>query len=84
MSCNTNPDITSHLSAHDVKTPELFLPNIVTDLQLPEFGMTLSPIDAKTIFFTRRLNDSAKQKIYVTKYIDHQWSAPVIASFSTD
>lgn len=76
-------DITSHLSDHEVMTPELFLPGIVTNPIDQEFGLTLSPIDAKTIFFTRRIGDQ-KQRIYETHYTYGNWSTPKIASFSTD
>jgi Tol biopolymer transport system component len=48
-----------------------------------EFGMTISPTDSKTIFFTRRIGEQ-KQKIYETSFIEGVWSTPTIAPFSTD
>lgn len=84
ISCaEQNETITSHLSDHEVLTPELFLPGIVTNLTDQEFGLTLSPADAKTILFTRRIGDQ-KQRIYETRYIDGNWTTPKITSFSTD
>ncbi|WGD34554.1 hypothetical protein [Olleya sp. YS] len=85
MSCqNTNKDIitSNHLTNKDVLIPELFLPDIVTNLKDQEFGLTLSP-DCKTILFTRRIGDE-KQKVYETRFANNIWSTPVITSFSTD
>lgn len=81
VSCQTI-NHTEHLSDHPIKKPELFLPGIVSSEHL-EFSMTISPTDAKTIFFTRRIGDG-KQKIYETYYKNGQWSTPAITSFSTD
>ncbi|SDS33685.1 WD40-like Beta Propeller Repeat [Formosa sp. Hel1_31_208] len=75
--------MTAHLSDHDILTPELFLPHIVTNEIDQEFGMTISPIDAKTILFTRRIGDE-KQRIYETRYNNGQWNTPQIVSFSND
>jgi Tol biopolymer transport system component len=72
----------SHLSDHPIQQPELFLPGIVSSEHM-EFGMTISPIDSKTVFFTRRVGDG-KQKIYQTVYENGSWTSPTIASFSTD
>lgn len=81
VSCENN--ISSHLSDKEILEPTLFLPGIVTSLETTEFGMTISPIDAKKIFFTRRIGDE-KQKIYETNFVHGKWTSPKIASFSTD
>jgi Tol biopolymer transport system component len=81
FSCQQNTS-SNHLSDHAIPEPEIFLPGIVSTEHM-EFGMTISPIDSKTIFFTRRIDDG-KQKIYETRFKDGTWTTPQIASFSTD
>ena len=53
LNCHNDSDTTNHLADHEVNIPELFLPGIVSDLNLQEFSLTLSPIDAKNYFFLR-------------------------------
>ena len=81
ISCQ-NTSKTDHISDHPINLPELFLPGIVSSEHM-EFSMAISPIDAKTVFFTRRVGTD-KQKIYQTVYQNGQWSIPKIAPFSTN
>ena len=63
------------------KTPCLFAPGVVsTDAE--EFRIAFAP-DGREAYLTRR-PPGGVQQIYVTRFADGSWTAPALASFSTD
>ena len=72
-------DIYFGLKAPDLN-PEIFAPDIISTDEF-EFGMAFSN-DGNEIYFTRRPNyNGSNNRIYATKFKDHQWSTPKLASF---
>lgn len=62
--------------------PTLFGQGVISTPGASEFDLTFTP-DGKTVYFTRRLPNE-KQKIYTANWVDGKWSAPTLATFSTD
>ncbi|WP_188369044.1 PD40 domain-containing protein [Muriicola marianensis] len=69
-------------SEEAVNSPQLFAPGVISTSDHNEFDLCFTP-DGKTIYFTRRF-PGEKQKIYTSTLAEGQWSAPVLAPFSTD
>jgi WD40-like Beta Propeller Repeat len=65
-----------------VSVPVLFAEGIVSTKENSEFNLTFTN-DGKTVYFTRRVGNE-KQKIYFSNFENKKWTAPKIASFSTD
>ncbi len=65
-----------------VPEPVLFGQGVISTPGASEFDLTFTP-DGKSVYFTRRLPNE-KQKIYTSNWVDGSWSAPSLASFSTD
>ena len=68
-------------SAPPCSTPCLFAPGVIST-DADEFRFVFSN-DAKEAYVTRRA-DGGVQRIFVTRYVNGQWTAPTIAPFSTD
>lgn len=68
-------------SAPPCSTPCLFAPGVIST-DADEFRFVFSN-DAKEGYVTRRA-DGGVQRIFVTRYVNGQWTAPSIAPFSTD
>lgn len=67
-------------SASPCATPCLFARNVISS-EADEFRFVFSP-DMPEAYVARRANGGG-QRIYVTRFIDGQWTTPVVASFST-
>ena len=65
-----------------VAVPQLFAPDVISTSNAQEFGITFTP-DSQTAYFTRRV-PGERQKIWVSRFEAGAWSAPRVASFSTD
>ncbi len=83
-SCGFSKKVQSELSYSDtlIAKPILFAEGIISTKENSEFNLTFTN-DGKTVYFTRRVG-SEKQKIYFSSFENKQWTAPNIASFSTD
>ncbi|MAT89520.1 MAG: hypothetical protein CMC35_02405 [Flavobacteriaceae bacterium] len=73
----------SHISETVIRTPQVFLPGLVSEEESTQFDLVFAP-DNRTIYFTRRKGEE-KQRIYTASYSEEQgWSTPELTSFSTD
>lgn len=63
--------------------PKIFAKGIISTDEY-EFGGTFS-IDGKEYYFTRRPTyEGYDNRIYVSKFINNQWTKPILASFAKD
>ena len=65
-----------------VSTPIPFANGIIATDENSEFDLTFSP-DGLTIYFSRRA-PKGKQMIYVSDFVNGQWTTPKLANFSND
>jgi hypothetical protein len=83
-SCSSPKNLKSSVSYSEniISTPILFAEGILSTKQNSVFNFTFTT-DGKTVYFTRRTGNE-KQKIYFSNFQNNNWTAPQIASFSTD
>ncbi|PPK84048.1 MORN repeat protein [Neolewinella xylanilytica] len=62
--------------------PEEFAPGILST-EADEWGLSFTP-SGDTIYFTRRLPEDRRQRIYRSRLTDTGWTTPLIVPFSTD
>ena len=69
-------------SSTPVTSGVLFAPGIISTEDNEEFHICFSP-DGESAYFSRRIGEDP-QKIYQTNFENGNWTAPVLAPFSTD